>query len=78
MTSLWTIEEAPMAEYVRGELDKALDAIEFEKAKEHLNRHRWDRQDSRDLIKVRLYRAILASEKLLRMMGVTDSKELGK
>ena len=78
MTALWTIEETPVAAHTLEALEQAADTMVFEREKQYLNRHCWDRKDSRERIRKSLKRAIKSSERLLRMMDVTAARELGK
>ena len=78
MTALWTIEEMPVVAHTLEALEQAADTMVFEREKQYLNRHCWDRKDSRERIKKRLNRSIQASERLLRLMHVTAERELGR
>lgn len=78
MTALWTIEEMPVVAHTLEALERAADTMVFEREKQYLNRHCWDRKDSRERIKKSLNRSIQASERLLRMMHVTAERELGR
>ena len=78
MTALFTINETSVAKRAQRALDDAADTIELERQKQYLNRHRWDRNDSRERIVKSLVNSLWATQKLLRMMKETKDRELGK
>ncbi|MGN1150335.1 MAG: hypothetical protein ACI4SY_06470 [Sutterella sp.] len=63
----WTLEEAPTAEFVRSEMLKAAAVLETGASA----------GAGRDEIRVRVFRAVLAGEKLLRLMAETEARMLG-
>lgn len=63
----WTQEEAPTAEFVRSEMIKAAAVLDAEASE----------TAGRDEIRVRVFRAVLAGEKLLRLMAETESRMIG-
>ena len=67
MTSVWTTEEAPTAEFVRSEMLKAAKVLGAGESGSVV----------RDEIRVRIFRAVLAGEKLLRLMAETEADAVG-
>ena len=75
MTALFTIQETPIVQHVKAALDRASDTITFAKAREHQNRHVWDRNESREMIEKDLRMAIRQAQHLLTVMAQTKARE---
>lgn len=75
MTALFTIEETPIVQRTMTALDRASETIIFAKAREHKNRHIWDRNESREMIEKDLRMAIRQAQHLLTVMAQTKARE---